>query len=456
MRAIGAGDVSLSRSAARGVDSHDLSRAVHATFEAGIDVVDIAPEEDSERLVGEVIRALHLRDRALPITRVPALVPTTSEGWTTRDPLREQLPHRYLQERIERSLRATRLDALPVVMIELRAAWRESPVWPELVDACARLVRDGKVLAYGAYIDQIEEDSTALLDETWLDAVNVPYSLCERAAERVIARVLELRVRPSDEAAGATGGPSGSGVARETSDERDRNAATRDRASPQSPSTESLANADPALAAAAASDPNIAAVLASSLTGVSDSGLLTGVNSSSSSRTGVSFLDPKMAAKDPVVAAALARDPKLAAALGIELPRRDGARDVAILVRRPLAGGALAGTLGPGVKLRKDDDRKLDARTLERIAVAVAKLAAYVKETPPAARSCDAAKLQLERNEKREDVECVTLAELALRFAIDRGTMPLVRLQHRDHIVDALAAMVARPLSRELTPNLDI
>lgn len=415
VRSIGAGDVSLSRSAARGVTSHDLARAVHATLEAGIEIVDIAPEEDSEHLVGDAIRALRLRDRALPITRVPAIAATAS-GTETRDLLRERLPHRYLQDRIERTLRATRLDALPLALIELRPAWRDSPTWPDFVEACARFVRDGKVLAYGAYVAQIENDTAALLDETWLDALSIPFSLCERAAAPLITRALELRKPPAktdDESATAT--------------------------------TESVIDVDPRLAAAAASDPAIASVLALSMT----------TSSPTSSAPASSLLDPKLAANDPVVAAALARDPKLAAALGIELPR-GAARNVAILARRPLAGGALAGTLGPGAKLRKDDDRKLDAATLERYAVGAAKLAALVKETPPAARSCDAAKLQLEQNRRPEHVECTTLPELALRFAIDRGTIPLPRLQHKEHVTDALAAQIAAPLPRELTEKLDI
>jgi aryl-alcohol dehydrogenase-like predicted oxidoreductase len=406
--------VSLSRSAVRGVDAHDLARAVHATLEAGIEIVDIAPEEDAERLVGEAIRALRLRDRALPITRVPA-ISATATGTETRDLLRDRLPHRYLQDRIERALRATRLDALPLALVELRPAWRDAPTWPDFVEACARLVRDGKVLAYGAYLARIEDGSAALLDETWLDAISIPFSLCERAAEPVIARALELRKPPTK----ATAAPA---------------------------AADPFASVDPKLAAAAASDPAIASVLAMQLTSSGPT---------PSSAPAPSPLDPKLAANDPVVAAALARDPKLAAALGIELPRGP-ARDVAILARRPLAGGALAGTLGPGAKLRKDDDRKLDAATLERIAVAVAKLAALVKETPPAARSCDAAKLQLEQNRRPEHVECATLPELALRFAIDRRTIPLPRLQHKEHVTDALAATIAPALPPDLIEKLDL
>jgi aryl-alcohol dehydrogenase-like predicted oxidoreductase len=418
-RSIGAGDVSLTRSAARGIDAHDLARATAATLEAGIDVVDIAPEDDSERLVGDVLRALRLRDRALPITRVPALAATPATPGTTRDLLRERLPLRYLVDRIERTLRAIRLDALPVALVELHGSWRDSPTWPEFVDGCARLVRDGKVLAYGAYIDRIDDQAASLLEESWLVAMSIPYSLCERAAEPLITRALELRVKTDD--------------AKPT----------------DKPAAPPALDADPTLAAAAASDPNIAMLLATSMETGKPASL-----ASPPSRN-YSLVDPLLAANDPVVAAALARDPKLAAALGISLPR-GAARDIAILARRPLAGAALAGTLGPGVKLRKDDDRALDRETLERIALGVAKLAALVKDTPPAARSSESAKAQLERNRRRDDVECQNLPELALRFAIDHGTIPLPRLHRPEHITDALAATIAPPLPKSSTENLDM
>ena len=449
-RMIGAGEVSLSRSAVRGVDASELARAVHATLVANIDLIEVAPDEDAERLVGDALRALRLRDRALPMIRVRALSEEPS-GSATRDVLRERLPARYIQERVERALRATRLDVLPIVAIELRAAWRTGASWPELVDACARLVRDGKVIAYAAYIERIEDDTHELLDETWLDAISVPYSLCERGAEALLERAIALRASPGTSPSAASSSSSTSPHAA-ASPRASAPVQASPHAEPQTPRSTGSLDADPALAAAAARDPHIAAVLAAQLSSGDGLGMPT---TSSSTTTAHALVDPRLAANDPVVAAALARDPKLAAALGITLPR-SSARDVAVLARRPLAGGALAGTLGPGAKLRKDDDRALDAKTLERIAVGVARLAAFVKETPPAARSCDAAKLQLERNVRPEHVECATLPELALRVVLDRGAIPMPRLHHHEHVVDALAATISPPLPRDLMEKLDI
>src|SRR5207253_384877 len=94
-----------------------------------------------------------------------------------------------------------------------------------------------------------------------------------------------------------------------------------------------------------------------------------------------------------------------------------------MFARRPLAGGGLAGALGPGVKLAHTDDRRELA--LEPFALGVAKLAAFVKREPPAARSTDAARAQLEANVPPPHLECMTVAELALRFVIDRGAIAL-------------------------------
>ena len=55
-RTIGVGDISLARSAARGVDSAELTRTVHAALETGIDHLEVAPEDDSEKLVGNALR----------------------------------------------------------------------------------------------------------------------------------------------------------------------------------------------------------------------------------------------------------------------------------------------------------------------------------------------------------------------------------------------------------------
>jgi aryl-alcohol dehydrogenase-like predicted oxidoreductase len=297
--AVGSGDIHLALSAARRVDHGDVARALQATLGAGMDLLDTAP--DAEELVGRIVRELRLRDRAIVAARIPAI--------GTRDVLSERLPVRYVVDRVERALRATKLDALPLAQLQVRAFWRSSSAWPELAGTAARLVREGKVLRWGAIVDAIEEDTHELANEAWLVSLAAPFSLCTPA-----------------------------------------------------PMTR-----------------------------------------------------------------------------------------LTLLARQPLAGGALAGTLGPGVSLPPEDDRREIAEPeLARFAREAARLSQWVKHTPPAARSCEEAKQQLDENPRHEHIEVDTVAELALRAVIDRGAVALPRLHRHAHVVPALLAGSAAPLPPEL------
>jgi len=326
--AVGSGELSLATSAARGVPARELEHAVHEAIGLGITVLDVTADGDSEKLAGQAVRAQRARDRVVVATRVPLL--DGRPGAPRRDALRERLPPGYVQDRVEATLRATRLDALPLAQLALLPAWTASSAWPELVGTCARLVREGKVLAWGARLDGLSDPVdpadpalAALAAEPWLAALSVIYHLCDRRAEPLL---------------------------------------------------------------------------------------------------------------------------QLAAA-----------RELAVLARHPLAGGALAGSLGPGVKLPPRDDRNdLGAATLERIAIGVARLAALVKREPPAARSCDAAREAADRaaGSRPAHLECSDLADLALRFVIDRA-IALPRLHRTAHLVPALAAAAAPPLSADLGAEID-
>ncbi len=376
-RPVGVGDVSLATSAARGVDRSSATRALSAALGAGLELVDIAADDDSERLVGETIRELRLRDKTIAAPRIPAIRSAPS-GAPTRDTLVDRLPPRYMQSRVESALRATRLDALPLAQLELRAVWRSSSAWPEVAGMCDRLTREGKVLAWGAIVDQIEDDTGELAREAWLDSLSLPYSLCERGAEPVFAAA-----RTALEVPGT-------------------------RTSEQQHLFD--AGLSPELA--------IAAGLPAEL-------ILAAVATSSPPPSGA---PPKAAREHPI----------------------------AILARRPLAGAALAGTLGPGAKLRQRDERNaIDAAVLDRMAVGAAKLAAFVKQVPPSARSCDAAKLVLERMKRPDQLYADSLAELALRYVITKGAIALPRLHRHEHVLDTLAASISPPLPPDLVETLE-
>lgn len=377
-RSVGIGDVSLGTSAARGVDRTGVSRALAAAFEAGLELVDIAPEDDAERLVGETIKALRLRDKAYAAPRISALRAVPS-GAPTRDTLVDRLPVRYVVSRVESALGTTRLDAIPLAQLELRGGWRASSAWPELVGTCARLVREGKVLAWGAFADSVDDDTAALTTEPWLESLAVPFSLCERRALPLFAAAAKATEVPGTQ----------------TSEQQHL------------------------LAAGLRPELVIAAGLPAEL----------------------------------ILAAVPAATPSAVAGEPAKAPRSE---PMAILARRPLAGGALAGTLGPGAKLKQRDERNaIEGAVLERIAVATAKLAPYVKHVPPAARSCDAAKLELERMKRPDLLHAASLPELALRYVITRGAIALPRVHHHEHVLDALSASIAPPLPADLIEALE-
>ncbi len=309
---IGVGDVSLALTTARGLYPPDVARAVHTALELGITLVEAGAEEDAERMCGDAVRSLRLRDRAILATQVPLVSETPGRP---RDALIERLPPRYVQERIEATLRATKLDALPLAFLPVRAMWLSSTVWPEIIGACERMVREGKVLRWGARLDlggapdlDVELAEAAKLGAPFV-ALSVVYSACDRRAE------------------------------------------------------------------------------------------------------------PLLAGKLPVIA------------------------------REPLAGGALAGTLGPGVRLSPRDGRNaIGTAVLERFAVGAARLAALVRDTPPAARSCDAARAAFERAKRPAHLEALTVAELALRYVIGKGAIALPRLHRHEHVAEAIAAASASAL----------
>jgi aryl-alcohol dehydrogenase-like predicted oxidoreductase len=316
--AIGCGDVSLGIAAARGIDKSEVERALHEAIELGITFVDVHDEQDAERMAGNAMRTFRVRDRLVIATRVPVIA--ERPGAPRRDVLPERLPARYVQECVEASLRATKLEALPLVQLPVHPAWRASSAWPELAGMCARLVREGNVMRWGLIVDELA-DAVPLASEPWLSAIAVTYNLCDRGAEPLIAAAIEHKL--------------------------------------------------------------------------------------------------------------------------------------AVLARRPLAGGVLAGRLGPGVRLTPRDDRHVhDEAALERFAVIAAKLSPLVRHEPPAARSSDAARAVLERGRRPPELECNTVAELALRAVIDRGLIALPRLHRREYLIDALVAIAAPPLSGDLQARI--
>lgn len=383
--AVGIGEVRVATADARGIPRADLERAVTHALSHGVTFVDCADEEVAERLCGDAIRALRLRDTAIVATRVPISPSRPALETRTREPLLEALPPRYVQERIEASLRASRLETLPLAMLSLRTAWLHSPGWPDLAGTLMRLCREGKVMRWGARLDLVAAERDGRLADELSEAaalgdpfcaISIALSLCDRRGLPLLDGTVAKAKPPA----------------------------------PPPPQPKP------------------------------SSGLILSLDD---------------VASDPLLA-----DPQLAALAGL-VPRSPPSEEsvavtktLPILAREPLAGGALAGTMGPGQKLAPRDDRHVDRAVLERVAVAVARLAVLVRDEPPAARSCEAALSIIERTKKTE-VVATTIAELALRFVLDRGALALPRLHRNEHVASALAAIAAPPLSRSVHETIE-
>ncbi|HEX7841123.1 MAG TPA: hypothetical protein VF469_26780, partial [Kofleriaceae bacterium] len=57
--------------------------------------------------------------------------------------------------------------------------------------------------------------------------------------------------------------------------------------------------------------------------------------------------------------------------------------------------------------------------------------------------------------DRPEHLECADVAELALRFAIDRAGIALPRLHRREHLLAGIAAAAAPPLSADLAARIE-
>ena len=173
---IGAGGKGLT-GARRGLEPTDVQRALAAAIEVGVELIDLSAPDvpgtagEGLRRIGDELRALRARDRVV--------VATAARGTGARPPVPGQL-----QVTVEASLRALRLDAVPLVQLAgWRDAWLDDRAWPELRGALARLVREGKVLGFGV-IAPDDALPARVLAEPWLTSVQIRYSLFDRRAER--------------------------------------------------------------------------------------------------------------------------------------------------------------------------------------------------------------------------------------------------------------------------------
>lgn len=300
--------------ARRGLEPEDASRAIATAIEAGCEIVDLScPGTDSDVLarVGREVRALRARDRVV-------VAPAVGE------PGRRPPPAARLTREVEDALRALKLDAVPLVWLTgWDDRWLDDRTWPEVRGGLERLVREGKVLAWGAVVPD-GGAPTQVLAERWLAAVQLRYSLFDRAAEEALL---------------------------------------------------------PAAAAAG----------------------------------------------------------------------------VGVVAREPLAGGALAGELGPRTTWPPGDERATWSARWRALPPELARLAPLVIATPAAATHDDAGRALLDGLRRGPDLEQADTAELALRLALAHPAITAVipGVRTPEHARAALACADGRPLPPRIKAALD-
>ncbi len=163
-------------------------RALAHAFEQGVDVVVVDPTHDRaiEKIVGEVVREMRVRDRAVIATRVVT---------EPRGPL---LPPRGVQAQLEASLRASRLEVIPLALLAWDDRFFYEGWWHETRAALEKQVRAGKVMRWGIAPNDprvhpgrrhdVTDPKLVTVDEVRLgvsesifEVVAIPYGLLARA-----------------------------------------------------------------------------------------------------------------------------------------------------------------------------------------------------------------------------------------------------------------------------------
>ncbi len=134
------------------------------------------------------------------------------------------------------------------------------------------------------------------------------------------------------------------------------------------------------------------------------------------------------------------------------------AAGVALVAREPLAGGALGGDVGPGVRWPPGDERAAwSPARLAAIVPDLARLAAFVTRSPAAAAATDAGRALLDGLRRGEDVTCASVAELAVRAVVGAAgvTAAVVGVRRLEHLREAVACADGGALSPRIAAALD-
>lgn len=162
----------------------DSVQALHTALDLGCNFIDTAQgygDGNSERIIAQTLSE---RKRSNPGERVyvATKIPPTADGdWppSPYDRVEDRYPEKYLRERVERSLRDLKADALDLLQLHTwTRAWNRNPV---ALETLRKLRKEGKILGIG--ISTPEHDQNSLVDlmkNGYLDAVQVIYNVFDQ------------------------------------------------------------------------------------------------------------------------------------------------------------------------------------------------------------------------------------------------------------------------------------
>jgi aryl-alcohol dehydrogenase-like predicted oxidoreductase len=161
----------------------DSLKALHTALDLGCNFIDTAQvygDGKSERLIGQTLKE---RRKSNPNERVyvATKIPPAPGDWppSPYDRVEDRYPEKYLQERLERSLRDLGTDAIDLLQLHTwTRAWNRNPVALEFL---RKFQKQGKIRGIG--ISTPEQDQNSLIDLMrggWLDAVQVIYNIFDQ------------------------------------------------------------------------------------------------------------------------------------------------------------------------------------------------------------------------------------------------------------------------------------
>jgi aryl-alcohol dehydrogenase-like predicted oxidoreductase len=177
---IGYGAWGIGASGWIGAQEDESVRALNRAIDLGVNFVDTARGYgESERIVGRV-----LRERAGDEVYVATKVPPKNGMWPAPDGLdpADTFPGDHIRASLERSLRASGLEAFDVVQFHVWSDdWVGRGDWLEAIEA---LKKEGKLRFFGVSINDYEpENALRLIESGAVDTVQVIYNAFSQQAE---------------------------------------------------------------------------------------------------------------------------------------------------------------------------------------------------------------------------------------------------------------------------------